>query len=223
MRKLAALIIGGAFVTAGLYGGTIISDLSAGPLSSAVDFSPPAQVGTQFTMGSTSFDNVSFTLGLLAVGARSLGPVDVTVWIYGGDTSSPSGSALLTIAPTGNFNGSLNTYVYTAPVDFTLDANTTYWIVAQSVQNQEGWVTFSNFQPTGPFATAPMGYNRSSSGLPTSIFSSTDTVAYQVDGTAVVAASGVPEPSTFGLVSIAALLIGCCRFAPWRGAAKDSR
>ena len=77
---------------------------------------------------STSFDHIFFTIGIEAIGNRSLGPNDVTVWLYGGDTSSPSGSALLTIAPSGPFNGALNDYVYTAPTDFTLAANTNYWL-----------------------------------------------------------------------------------------------
>jgi hypothetical protein len=231
LSKAATLFIGGAFITSGLYADTIISNLGAAALNApgagAVDFGSGAEVGTQFTMGPTSFDHAFFTLGILAIGNRSLGPNDVTLWLYGGDTSSPSGSALLTIAPSGPFNGSLNDYVYTAPTDFTLAANTVYWLVASAVQNQEGWVTFDNTlagaQPTGPFATAPLAYNRSSAGLPTSLFSNTSNVAYAVDGTAVTGtATTAPEPSSFALAIAAIALFAGYKLARRRGFAQNS-
>jgi hypothetical protein len=229
--KVATLFIGCAFITSSLYATSIISDLGAAALdglgAGAVDFGSGAEVGAQFTMGSTSFDHVSFTLGILAIGSRSLGPNDVTVWIYGGDTSSPSGSALLTIAPSGPFSGQFNDYIYSAPTDFTLSANTVYWLVASAVQNQEGWVTFDNSlpgaQPTGAFATAPLAYNRSAAGLPTSQFSNTSTVAYAVDGTAVGAAATTPEPSSFGLMIAAIVSFACYNLARRRGFAQSSR
>jgi hypothetical protein len=230
-NKAATLFIGCAFITSSLYATSIISNLGAGPLdgpgAGGVDFGSGAEVGAQFTMGSTSFDHVSFTLGIEAIGNRSLGPNDVTVWIYGGDTSSPSGLALLTIAPTGPFNGSLNDYVYTAPTDFTLSANTVYWLVAGAVQNQEGWVTFDNTlagaQPTGTFATAPLAYNRSAAGLPTSLFTTTSAVAYAIDGTAVGAIETAPEPSSFALMIAASASFACYKLARRRGFAQSSR
>jgi len=211
-KSLQLLIAAGVCLGSTAFGATIISNLSAAGLSDpgvgAVDYSNPAEVGTLFTMGGTSFNNVSFTLGLEATGNRSLGPLDVTVQIFGGDTTSLSGSALLTVAPTGSYNGAVNYYTFTAPTDFTLDANTNYWIVATSVQDQEGWVTFpntvANRQPKGLFATAPLGFNRSGSGLPTSIFSPDGAVVYGVDGTAVTGNVGAaPEPSTFAMIAIA--------------------
>jgi hypothetical protein len=228
--KAATLFIGCAFITSSLYATSIISNLGAaalnGPGAGTVDFGSGAEVGAQFTMGSTSFDHVSFTLGIDAIGARSLGPNDVTVWLYGGGTSSPSGPALLTIAPTGPFNGSLNDYVYTAPTDFTLSANTVYWLVASAVQNQEGWVTFDNSlagaQPTGAFATAPLAYNRSAAGLPTSLGDNRSAVAYEIDGTAVGAAATTPEPSSFALMIGAIASFACYKLARRRGFAQNS-
>lgn len=228
--RKAALLIGSACITSGLYGDTVISNVSAAafntPGVSAVDFGSGAEVGAQFTMGSTSFNNVSFTIGIDAIGTRSLGPNDVTVWIYGGDTSSPSGAALLTIAPSGPFNGSLNDYVYTAPTGFTLAANTVYWLVASAVQNQEGWVTFDNTiaaaQPTGAFATAPLAYNRSSGGLPTSLGDNRSVVDYEVDGTAVNGTATAPEPSSFGLMAAAIASFAGYRLARRRGFAQTS-
>jgi hypothetical protein len=206
--KAATLFIGSAFITSSLYAASIISNLSAAALDApgvgAVDFGSGAQVGTQFTMGSSSFDHISFTLGIEAIGTRSLGPNDVTVWLYGGDTSAPSGSPLLTIAPSGPFNGALNDYVYAAPTDFTLAPNTVYWLVGSAVQNQEAWVVFpdsiAGAQPTGAFATAPLAYNRSSSGIPTALGDNRSAVAYAVDGTIVTASAGAPEPSSFTLL-----------------------
>ncbi len=217
--KAAILFIGGALITSSLDAATIISNLSAAAFNApgvgTVDFGSGAEVGAQFTLGSTSFDHIFFTLGIDAIGARSLGPNDVTVWLYGGDTSAPSGSPLLTIAPSGPFNGSLNDYVYTAPTDFTLTANTVYWLVASAVQNQEGWITFDNSiagaQPTGAFATGPLAYNRSSSGIPTSLGDNRSAVAYAVDGTAVTASAGVPEPSSLALMIAAIASFGCCK------------
>ena len=216
--KCGLVLIAGLSAAAGGFGGVIISDLGAAALgapgTSAVDYSSPAQVGTQFTMGATSFNNVSFTLGLFANGNRSLGPLDVTVQLYGGTTASPSGSALLTILPAGPYTGQSGDYTFTAPSNFTLQANTIYWLVAGSVQDQEGWVTFNNTlsgrQPTGAFASAPLGYNRAASGLPTSLFSSTDTVAYEVDGTAVVGGA-IPEPSTLAMIMIGLGITGPSR------------
>jgi hypothetical protein len=228
--KATRLFIGIAFVTSSLSAATIISNLSAAALDApgagAVDFGSGAEVGAQFTMGVTSFDHIFFTLGIVAIGTRSLGPNDVTVWVYGGDTSAPSGSPLLTLAPAGPFNGQLNDYVYTAPADFTLAANTVYWLVASAVQNQEGWVTFSNSlagaQPTGAFATGPLAYNRSSSGLPTSLFSNISAVAYAVDGTAVTASGTAPEPSTIALALSAIASFAGYRLARRRGFARGS-
>lgn len=45
----------------------------------------------KFTTGATAFNTLSFILEIEAIGNRSLGPVDVTVSIFGGDTSMPSG------------------------------------------------------------------------------------------------------------------------------------
>ncbi len=52
--------IAAALVTSA-YGGTIISNTAAAPLGplGGVDFTGTAQVGTQFTMGATAYDNVS--------------------------------------------------------------------------------------------------------------------------------------------------------------------
>jgi len=230
-RKVAVFFIGSAFITSSLYADTIISNLSAAALDapgvSAVDFGTGAQVGTLFTMGSASFDHVFFTLGIFAIGARSLGLNDVTVWLYGGDTSAPSGSALLTIAPSGPFNGQSNAYVYTAPTGFTLAANTNYWLVASAAIDQEGWIVFPNSfagaQPTGAFATAPLAYNRSASGIPTALFSNTSAVAYEVDGTAVVSSAGAPEPSTIMLMLAAIVSFAGCRLARRRGFEQSSR
>jgi hypothetical protein len=231
LGKAAALFIGSAFITSSLYATPIISNLSAAALDapglSAVDFGSGAQVGTQFTMGSTSFDHILLTLGIEAIGTRSLGPNDVTVWLYGGDTSAPSGSPLLTIPPSGPFNGTLNDYVYTAPTDFILAANTVYWLVAGAVQNQEAWVvfpdSFAGAQPTGPFATANLGYNRSSSGIPTDLFDSHSSVAYAVDGTAVTGSAAAPEPSTISLMMVAIASFAGCTLARRRGFAQNSR
>jgi hypothetical protein len=228
--KTAILLIGSAFITSSLYAATIISNLSAAafnaPGVSATDFGTGAEVGAQFTMGSTSFDHILFTIGIDAIGTRSLGPNDVTVWLYGGDTSTPSGSPLLTIAPSGPFNGSLNDYIYTAPTDFTLAANTIYWLVASAVQNQEGWITFNNSiagaQPTGPFATGPLAYNRSASGLPTSLGDNRSAVAYAVDGTAVTASAGVPEPSNMALMIVAIASFGAWKIARRPASAQSS-
>ena len=222
-RSTATLFVGSAFIASNMYAASILSNLSAAALDapgvSAVDFGSGAEVGTQFTMGSTAFDHVSFTLGIEAIGTRSLGSNDVTVWIYAGDTSAPSGSPLVTIAPSGPFNGVLNDYVYTAPTGFTLAANTVYWLVASAVQNQEAWVVFpdsiAGAQPTGSFATAPLGYNRSSSGLPINLFDSHASPAYAIDGTAVNATA--PEPSSFALMVVAMVL-----FAAWKLYAKKA-
>ncbi len=229
--KATILLIGSAFITSSLYAGTIISNLSAAAFNApgvgAVDFGSGAEVGTQFALASSSFDHVSFTLGIDAIGARSLGPNDVTVWLYGGDTSAPSGSPLLTIAPSGPFNGFLNDYTYTAPTNFTLAANTIYWLVASAVQDQEGWITFSDSiagaQPTGAFATGPLAYNRSSSGLPTALGDNRSAVAYEVDGTAVTTSATAPEPATISLVMIAIASLAGYRLARRRGFAQNSR
>ena len=136
----------------------------------------------------------------------------------------------LTIAPSGPFNGQNNDYTYTAPTDFTLTANTVYWLVASAVQNQEGWVTFDNTlagaQPAGPFATAPLAYNRSSSdGGPSDIPCQGDNrsaVDYEVDGTAVNASAVTPEPSSFALIIAAIVSFAGYRLARRRGFSQSS-
>ena len=80
--------------------------------------------GTGSDMAGYDFDSIVLSLGFAPTGTGTL-----TVTVREDASGDPSGTALYTLTtPDPIAGGSLNTFA--APADATLDANTTYWVVA---------------------------------------------------------------------------------------------
>ncbi len=129
----------------------------------------------------------------------------------------PSGTALFTFDNPASFNEvGVQTYTFTAGSTFTLNANTTYWLVGRQPPNNLGenwaWEYAEGVPPaSGAGATGGQSYLTSNSGANWGVVIGSKGLIYeqyQVDGT-----PSVPEPSNLML-----LVMGTTAAAVgWRG------
>lgn len=191
-----------AIATASAPGAVIISNTpgTATSANGAIVGSLTRSLAQGFTMGSSDYQLDSVTMGLqVDAGGRNF-----DLQLFSG-SPDPGGSALVSFTvPVLNTTGK-GLYTFTPDVAFTLQANTTYWLVAYALQtgspNQIRWlVSNPGVAPTG-IATYAGGRFDSPAVIPPTgefpVFS-----IFAVEGSA--AATAVPEPST-ALTVMAAL------------------
>ena len=153
-------------------------------------------VAMGFVIGGTSQTLSSVVLGL--VGSTSPGFV---VALYGGGNGTTPGSLLANLSGPAS-PSSANYYTYTPTGTPTLEANTTYYIVA-ACQSSDGNVHWNlgaasqNPGSSGEFSTPTMFYNTGSGWL-----SDSGKASMQVNGAGL---SPVPEPSEWAAISFGVL------------------
>ena len=155
-------------------------------------------------MGSSAYELDSVTMGLLVNAAGR----NFDLQLFSG-SPDPSGSALVSFTvPVLNTTGSA-LYTFTPDAPFTLQANTTYWLVAYSLQtgspNQISWLQSNpGVAPTGVATYAGDRFNSPAVVPPTG--PSDVPIIFAGEGTA--ADTAVPEPGTAltGLAALAGIL-----------------
>jgi hypothetical protein len=222
MRKTSALA---AILLFGLpcLATTIISsdpggDLAANPVSEngtfTINGTPLISASAGFTMGSTSFDLTSVLVELLAVGIGQFDSSVVVADLFGGTSSNPSGSSLVSLTPaSGTISGDEYVLSLTPASAFTLDAATTYWLVlsaVSSVGGNLGWDSGAS-AASGSFATYVGGRQSVGSSPATGVNGAN--YIFEVNGTEVGADVGgdeVPEPR-----AVSAMLMGLFLLGGW--------
>jgi hypothetical protein len=189
-----ALLLAGAAGRA--QAGLIVSNLSQTP-----DF---GSNGGKFTAQSFTVGGVSQTLGSVTLRLENTANVDQTVTVHLFDNTTQNGfdvpgSSLLTI---GSFTipartTSLADHTLSAPSAFTLQANTTYWLEADTELNIVEWAETSSTTTTGPGTLG--SHAESSSNPPQWLASSSGRRQLEVDSAQV---TGVPEPSGLALLAV---------------------
>lgn len=181
----------------------IIGNLGAASGGSS-RISPIIFLGASFTMGSQSY-----TLsGAKIVLANT--PVRETNFRLESDSAGDPSGTVLSKFTNPPFGSGITTYMFTPSSPFTLAANTKYWLVGSTNGADTSWVTTSpNTDPSGPGATFG-GYSfSSSSGANWSNIGFT--TQFQIEGTPIVPAVVVPEPSSLvlvGIVACVAMVVG---------------
>jgi hypothetical protein len=192
-RRTPLLISGFMFLAAipSAFATTLISNL---PGQDNPDYNLSVGNGITYGEGFTMPD-VAFILNSVTLDMNLNGNTSPVIQLWSDNSSNLPGSVLLTFTnPSYNPNSTqILPYNFTAPTTFTLQANTIYWLVAGTDNNNS---VFWNSDPgNGTTPTGAATYFGNENGLG----SSTSQIAsYSVDGTAVV-----PEPSGFFFWSIA--------------------
>lgn len=148
-----------------------------------------------FTLGPTGYESISVRLGIYADAPPNTGtgPLDV---IIASDAGGVPGTALATAHLTVSSTG--KQIVQAAFAGLVLDANVTYWLVADSQGTFDGAWDFNDQSVTGLTA------GRSNGGA-WNARPNDDQLAFSVEGRQAV----VPEPSTLvgtGVMAIAGLI-----------------
>ena len=145
---------------------------------------------SSFTVGPDSYFLTSVTLGVFVDTPPNTGtgPLDILV---AADAGGSPGATFRTLPLNVNTTGK---QTVTAPDDgtLTLNANTTYWIIADAKGSFDGSWNFNSIGDTGSTA------GRSDNG-PWNLRPNDDRLVMRVEGTIV------PEPGSIGLVGIGIL------------------
>jgi hypothetical protein len=186
----AALLVAGAAGRA--QAGLIVSNLS----QTRTGLTDEAIEAQSFTVGGVSqtLDSVTVRLGNDGGGAET-----ITVHLYSNNGSVP-GSSQLTIGSVNipALTTSFADYTLSAPSAFTLQANTTYWLEADTGDTDPvHWAVTSSTTTTGPGTLGARVFSPSPPAPPW--FSGSGRLQVEVDGTPVAA---VPEPSGLALLGL---------------------
>lgn len=161
-----------------------------------------------FTMGSSDYLLDSVTMGLRVNAAGRAFNLE----LFSG-SPDPDGSSLVSFTvPVLNTTGD-ELYTFNPDSAITLQANTTYWLVAYSLTtgslNQIQWLRSNpGVAPTGIATYAGARFNSPATVPPTTAL--TLLSIFEINGTAVV--SPVPEPSSgIAALAILAVVLGSAR------------
>jgi hypothetical protein len=157
----------------------------------AAGFRIPSHVG---------FELDSFTMRAVAVSPDTTAKVE----LFGDSGGIPAGPALDTFsAPV--FPAQFGDVTVTPALPFSLQSNTTYWIVVTDLTGEFNWGGSSPpITPTG-IATSE-GYLEGASFPPTLPLGAQFAPTFQVDGTGLPGGGAVPEPSSLLLGTIGVVL-----------------
>ena len=191
--SLTAFTAPGAVIISNLPFGNpgIVSNAFAVNLNVAAGFSMPA--GPNY-----SLDSVTLELTLFSSFSG------VTVSLYGGDSSAPSGAALAVLSnPSLPAPGTHQPYTFTPAGALTLNASSNYWIVldgAGSSSSSVEWSAGSAAPPTG--LGTFLGQRQAAALPPTTPMTLGNNLiaAFEVNGTSQATNGQVPEPGTITLL-----------------------
>jgi MYXO-CTERM domain-containing protein len=172
----------------------IIGDLSAGD-NGTNSFSSTIYWASSFTMGSNDY-----TLTDIQIVMAGVVPSGTSFEVESDGGTIPSNDVLLTLVNPVFGAPALVTYTFVPPSVFTLEANTTYWLVASSTNSLSShWENGVGDQtPTGVGATYGTRTESPASGTVWG-GAANNTNLFEVDGTLQ---ASTPEPGSFGLAAI---------------------
>lgn len=182
------------------HGATIVSSLTSTPGSNITRINVVSWAGMEFATDAMDY---SFESATLRMGSSSLVNTasDIEVVVYGDNAGVP-GSVIYTLSgPASPISGD---FVYAAPFGATLDANTSYHLVARvsSGAGEYAWPNVSfggGFVATGPGSIANVSESSTNTGANWGE-SPGSGLLFSIEGTAV------PEPSAPALFGLLALM-----------------
>jgi hypothetical protein len=193
--RLSNTLIYAMFIAAPSWATTIIGNLGS---ADAGEYFVCCRVslGVGFTMNS----GPDFTLDMAKATVIIANGAVFSAELYGTSGGNPVGPALVDFTSPGFVGGpGIQTIDLVPTSAFTLQASTTYWLVLTGGYEWRD----TNGVPTGLFATD--AGTREDSNLPPQNVVGPEHPLFEISGTAIGPAAGVPEPGTVGLVSLTLL------------------
>lgn len=178
-----------------------------------IDSSDPIGEGTAFTTGNSSVTLAD--IELLLLNDNNGAGTTLSVYLYSSNGGQPGSNLALLTGPAGGIGRSAYTdYTFTAPANTSLQADTTYWIVAMDSNPSDtgGYLWQATAPASGGSATADAGSDPAwSIGASDFYFNgswSADSQYTQQFGVQIAAA---PEPSVLAFGSLGVFSLCCVR------------